>query len=349
MREEIDVACRGTVGVVFSAFTAALLLTGFARKIPVAPGPSGYHILKTIPVGGTEGWDYLTMDSASRRLYIGRSDHIQVVDVEHGTVVGNVAGLRGTHGMALALDLGRGFTTDGGANTVTIVDLKTLKKIGTVKAGKDPDSFAYDDVTKRVFIMNSAGNDATAINASDGTIAGTIALGGQPEFVVADGRGKIFINITDKDQIVEVEGRTLKILHRWPIAPCDLPSGLAMDQKNRRLFAACDNQMMAILNADTGKIVATPTIDQDPDAAAFDPETQFAFSSNGGSGTLTIIHEDSPDNFSVVDNVPTQSGARTMAVDTKTHNVLLVTAKRGHGSTASAVVPNTFVVLVVGK
>ena len=230
-------ACRGTVAVVFSTLTAALLLTGFARNIPVAPDPSGYHILKTIPVGGTEGWDYLTMDSAARRLYIGRGDHIDVVDVDRGTVVGKVTDLRGAHGMALALDLGRGFTTDGAANTVTIVDLRTLKKIGTVNARKDPDSFAYDDVTKRVFIMNSAGNDATAINASDGTIAGTIALGGQPEFAVADGRGKIFVNITDKDQIVEFDGRTLKILHRWPIAPCDLPSGLAMDQKNRRLFS----------------------------------------------------------------------------------------------------------------
>jgi len=273
-------ACRGTVAVVFSTLTAALLLTGFARNIPVAPDPSGYHILKTIPVGGTEGWDYLTMDSAARRLYIGRGDHIDVVDVDRGTVVGKVTDLRGAHGMALALDLGRGFTTDGAANTVTIVDLRTLKKIGTVNARKDPDSFAYDDVTKRVFIMNSAGNDATAINASDGTIAGTIALGGQPEFAVADGRGKIFVNITDKDQIVEFDGRTLKI---------------------------------------------TPSV--------ADRSLRFAFRTSDGSE----------------ESAPLQSGARTMAVDTKTHNVLLVTAKRGHGSTASTVVPNTFVVLVVGK
>ena len=284
-----------------------------------------------------------------RRLYVGRGDHIDVVGVDAGAIVGKIGGLSGTHGMLLAPDLGRGFTTDGEANTSTIIDLKTLKKIGTVKTGKDPDSFVYDDVTTRVFIMNSASNDATTINAADGTVAGRIALDGQPEFAVTDGKGKIFVNITDKNQIVEFDGRTLQVLHRWSLAPGESPSGLSMDRKNRRLFSVCDNQKMVIMDADTGKVIATPAVGAGTDASVFDPDTGNAFASAGGSGTLTVIHEDSPDRFRVVDNVPTQPGARTMALDTKTHNILLVTGKRGHGATYRQIKPDTFVVLVVGK
>lgn len=323
-----------------------LVLTGFTQN---TPAQSGYHLLKTIPVGGTEGWDYVTMDGDTRRLYIGRDDHIDVVDVDTGIVVDKISGLSHTHGMVLAPDLGRGFTSDGESNSSTIVDLKTLKKVGTVKTGKDPDSFVYDDVTKRVFIMNSAGNDATAINAADGSVAGTIALNGQPEAAVADGKGKIFVNITDKDQVVEFDARTLTILHRWPLAPGQGPSGLAIDRKNRRLFSVCDNLMMVVMDADTGKVIATPAVGAGTDASLFDPDTGNAFASAGGSATLTVIHEDSADQFRVVDNISTQSGARTMTLDTKTHNVLLVTARHGHGATHSLVLPNTFVVLVVGR
>lgn len=330
----------------FLVLAVSLVLAGFAQN---APTRSGYHLLKTIPVGGTEGWDYVTMDSDARRLYIGRDDHIDVVDVDSGTVVGRITGLSHTHGMVPVPNLGRGFTSDGDSNTSTIVDLKTLTKIGSVNTGKDPDSFVYDDVTKRVLIMNSAGNDATAIDAADGTVAGTIALDGQPEAAVADGRGKIFVNITDKDQIVEFDARTLAILHRWPLAPGEGPSGLAIDRKNRRLFSVCDNQLMVIMDADTGKVIATPAVGAGTDASLFDPDTGNAFASAGGSATLTVIHEDSPGEFRVVDNVTTQSGARTMTLDTKTHNVLLVTARHGHGATHSLVLPNTFVVLVVGK
>ena len=323
-----------------------LVLTGITQN---TPAQSGYHLVKTIPVGGTEGWDYVTMDSDARRLYIGRDDHIDVVDVDTGIVVDKISGLSHTHGMVLAPDLGRGFTSDGESNSSTIVDLKTLKKIGTVKTGKDPDSFVYDDVTKRVFIMNSAGNDATAINAADGSVAGTIALNGQPEAAVADGKGKIFVNITDKDQIVEFDAHTLEILHRWPLAPGEGPSGLGIDRKNRRLFSVCDNLMMVVMDADTGKVIATPAVGAGTDASLFDPGTGNAFASAGGSATLTVIHEDSPDQFRVVDNISTQSGARTMTLDTKTHSVLLVTARHGHGATHSLVLPNTFVVLVVGR
>jgi DNA-binding beta-propeller fold protein YncE len=326
-----------------------LVVAGVAQSPPTQSGPSGYHLLKTISVGGTEGWDYVTMDSDARRLYIGRDDHIDVIDVDAGTVLGKIADLSHTHGLVLAPDLGRGFTSDGEANTSTIVDLKSLKKIGAVKTGKDPDSFVYDEVTRRVFIMNSAGSDVTAIDAAAGTVAGTVSLDGQPEFGVADGKGKIFVNITDKDQIVEFDARTLQILHRWPLSPGEGPSGLAIDRKNRRLFSVCDNQLMVVMDADTGKVIATPGVGAGTDASLFDPDTGNAFASAGGSATLTVIHEDSPQQFRVVDNVSTQSGARTMALDTKTHSVFLVTARHGHGATHSLVLPNTFVVLVVGK
>jgi DNA-binding beta-propeller fold protein YncE len=336
------------LGAALLSLVSVTCFGAFAQSTP-PPTPSGYHLLKTIPVGGTEGWDYVTMDSDARRLYIGRDDHIDVVDVDAGTVVGKIGGLSHTHGIVLVPDLGRGFTSDGEADTSTIVDLKTLRKIGTAKTGKDPDSFVYDDVTKRVFIMNSAGGDVTAINAADGTVAGTVAPDGQPEAAVADGRGKIFVNITDKNQIVEFDGKTLQVLHRFSLAPCEGPSGLAMDRKNRRLFSVCDNLMMAVMDANTGKVIATPAVGAGTDASLFDPDTGNAFASAGGSATLTIIHEDSPDQFRVIDNVATQSGARTMALDAKTHNVVLVTARHGHGSTHALILPNTFVVLLVGK
>ncbi len=197
--------------------------------------------------------------------------------------------------------------------------------------------------------MNSAGASATAINAANGTVAGTVTLNGQPEFVVADGKGKLYINITDKNEISEVDAESLKVLHSWSLAPGEGPSGISMDRKNRRLFLACDNQKMIVMNADTGKVVAALPTGAGTDASLFDADTMNAFASAGGSGTLTVIHEDSPDKYRVLEDVPTQSGARTMALDTKTHNVLLATARHGHGSTHLDVLPNTFVVLVVGK
>lgn len=346
MRERNMAVARG----VSLAFAVVLLVAGFPLAGSAATaGSSGYHILKTIPVGGTEGWDYVTVDSDARRVYISRGNHIDVVDVDAGNLVGKITGFASTSGLLPVPELGRGFAMNGDAGSAFIIDLKSLNKIGTIKTGKDPDSFAYDPVTKRVFIMNSASADATAVNAADGTVAGTIALGGQPEFVVADGKGRIYVNITDKDQIAEVDAQTLKVLHRWPLAPGVGPSGLSMDRQNRRLFSACDNQKMVVMNADTGKVIAALPTGAGTDASLFDPATGNAFASAGGSGTLTVIHEDSPDKFTVLEDVNTQAGARTMTLDTKTHNVLLITARHGHGSTHLDVLPNTFVVLVVGK
>jgi DNA-binding beta-propeller fold protein YncE len=336
-------------GVALGVAFSVLLLAGFARALSATPDASGYHIIKKITIGGTEGWDYITMDSDARLAYIGREDHVEVVNVDSGTVVGKVPGLKGTSGLLPVPEFGRGYAMNGDAGNVVIVDLKTLAEIGTVKAGKDPDSFTFEPVTKRVVVMNSSSANATAINAKDGTVAGTVALEGQPEAAVSDGKGKVYVNITDKDQIAEVDAQTLKVTHRWPLVQGTGPSGLAIDRRNRRLFSACDNQRMVIMDADTGKVIAALRTGAGTDGAGFDPETGNAFASAGGAGTLTIIHEDSPDKFRVLEEIDTQSGARTMTVDPKTHNVLVVTARHGHGATHDLVLADTFVVLVVGK
>lgn len=337
--------------VAFWGVLAALLVMASGRAVPASPGPSGYHVLKTIPLPGTQAFDYLSMDSDARHLYVSRQGHVDVVDVDSGTLVGNISDLKGVHGIALAPDLGRGFTTNGGDQSSTIVDLKTLQKIGTVKTvGKNPDSMAYDSFTKRVFIMDAASDGVTVIDAVSGTVAGSIDLAGTPEFVVSDGKGKVYINITDKGHIAEIDARTLKVLHRWPLAPGYNPSGLAMDREHRRLFSTCE-RMVVVMNADTGKVVVTIPTGNGTDAAGFDPGAQLAFAS-AGEGLLTVIHEDSPNKFSLLEQVPTRYLARTLAVDLKTHNVYQVTVKRlpgGVSGGAGPVVPGSFVVIVVGQ
>lgn len=326
-----------------------LLLASFAMACPPPSSSAGYRVLKTYHLGGTQGWDYIRIDSARGHLFIGRGSYMDVVDVNTGKVVAKLTGMPGVHGITLARNLDRGFTVNGENDTSTILDLKTLKKIGTVPTGKDPDGNTYDPATKRVFIMNSAGDTATVIDAVTGKVVGTVALGGQPEFPVSDGKGHIFINITDKSQMLEVNARTLKPMHRWSLAPCEYPSGLSMDRENHLLFSVCSNNKMVVMNANTGKVIAALPVGADPDGSIFDPATQNAFSSNGGCGNLTIVHEFSPGKFRVVQNVVTQTGARTMALDRKTHDIFLITAMHGHGHTARSVIPGSFVVIVVGR
>jgi DNA-binding beta-propeller fold protein YncE len=335
----------------FLGFATALLLGGFAWAQGERPGPSGYHVVKTIVVGGPERYNRLTIDSDARRLYITRENFIQAMNVDSGLIVGTIPDLKGVHSFVLAPALGRGFTTNGGDDTSTMVDLKTLQKIGTAKTGKNPDAAVYDNVTKRVFIMNVGSNDATAVDAASGAVAGTIALGGQPQSPTVDGKGRVFVNIADEGQIVEIDARELTVIHRWPLAPCERPSGLSMDQKNRRLFAVCDDMIMAVMDADSGKVIAIPRIGYGPYVSGFDPDTQLVFSSNG-AGTLTVIHEDSPNQFTVLDNVRTDWLARHMAFDQKTKNIYLVSGRNVHGNSRPELqqVPETaFRVLVVGK
>lgn len=318
--------------------------------------PNGYHVIKEIKIGGEGGWDYVTMDSATRRLYVSHGTHTVVVDVDAGTVVGDIPDTQGVHGIALAPGLNRGFTSNGRANTVTIFDLKTLKAIGTVKTGENPDAIAYEPVSGRVFTFNGRSKDSTVINARTGAVEGTIPLGGKPEFSAPDGKGRIYVNIEDTSEIAEVDAKNLSVVKRYSLAPCDGPSGLAMDTKARRIFSVCGNKMMAVSDPDAGKVIATPEIGQGPDGAGFDPGRDLAFSSNGRDGTLTVVRE-AHGKFEVVENAPTQRGARTMAVDTKTHDVLLPTADFGPALPATAasprprpaMVPDTFRVIVVGQ
>ncbi len=314
-----------------------------------------YHVSKTYHLGGEGSWDYLTFDSAHHRLFITRATHVMVVDPDSGRQVGDIPDTPGVHGVALAPEFGRGFTSNGQSDTVSIFDLNSLKVSGTVKVGKDPDAIVYDPASRRVFTFNGESNDATAIDAAKGTVVGTVALEGNPEFAAADGHGRMYVNIFDKDQLLAFDTTKLAVLSRWPLAPCQHPSALAMDTAHRRLFVGCRNEVLAVVNADTGVVIKTLPIGPRVDSNRFDPATQLAFSSNGGDGTLTVIHEESPDKYKVVANVPTAHGARTMDIDLATHTIYTVTAEfvpapvpnPSNPNPRPTMVPGTFELLVV--
>jgi DNA-binding beta-propeller fold protein YncE len=335
---------------------AAIVFFFFSALSLAFAGDSGYHQIAKYDVGGEGGWDYLTVDESAHRLYISRGTHVMVLDTNSGKVVGDIPDTPGVHGIAIARDLDRGFTSNGRDNSVTIFDLKTLQSVKKVKAGTNPDAIIYDPHSHRVFAFNGRSNDASVFEGKEGKEVGTVALGGKPEFAVSDGKGTIFVNVEDKSEIVAFDAKTLTVKSHWPLAGCEEPSGLAIDLKTRRLFSGCGNQKMAVTNADTGAVVTLLPIGKGVDANAFDPETKYAFSSNG-DGTLTVVHEDSPDKFTVVENVATKPRARTMALDSKSHKVYLVTADFGPAPAPTAdqprprppMVPNTFTVLVFGK
>jgi DNA-binding beta-propeller fold protein YncE len=318
--------------------------------------PAGYHVVKKVNLGGEGFWDYLTADPGAHRLYISRGDHVVVVDTRTDKPVGEIPA-HGVHGIALDRRGARGFISNGRSGTVTIFDRRTLKVISEVNVnGKNPDCIIFDPVTRRAFTFNGGSDSASAISAA-GKLDGTIDLNGRPEYAQPDGRGHIFNNLEDKSQLLEIDARSLSIMHRWDLAPCESPSGMAMDSAHHRVFIGCHNKMMAIVNADTGKVVATVPIGEGVDANRFDPGTQLAFSSNGRSGTLTVVHEDSPDKYTELGNVSTQMGARTMALDRRTHTVYLVTAEFGprpaptpeHPHPYPSVVPGSFTLIVVGR
>ena len=328
------------------------LLAAPTFAAPPAAPPS-YHLLKSVTLGGEGGWDYLTVDPDARRLYISRGSHVMVVSADTYKVVGDIPNTQGVHGIALAPGLGRGFTSNGQANTVTIFDLKTLKVLGSAPTGDRPDAILYEPATRRVFTFNGGGNSATAIDAVSGKVLKTIPLGGRPEFAATDGKGMVYDNIEDKNEMVAIDAKTLALTHHYSLAPLESPSGLSIDPKSRRLFAVCDGDKMAVVNADTGAVVASPKIGGGPDAAGFDPSARLAFSSNGEDGTLSVIREDTPDSYTPAQTVPTQAGARTMALDTKTRRVFLVTAKPlpatpGAPPWRRSYLPGTFTLLVFG-
>jgi len=339
-----------------SKWWISILSLSLAAVAVAAAGP-GYHVIKTYKVGGEGGWDYLTVDASTRRFYISRGTHVIVLDADSGKNVGDIPDTPGVHGIALAPELGKGFVSNGREGTVTVFDLSTLAPSGSkIKVGENPDAILYEPATKRVFTFNGRSQDSTAIDAASGKVLGTIKLDGKPEFAASDAKGEVFVNIEDKSELTVIDPNKLEVKTKWPLAPCTEPSGLALDRKNRRLFVGCDNKMMAVVDADSGKVLATPAIGEGVDATAYDDETGLAFASCG-EGVLTVVREDSPQKFSVVENVKTEPGARTMALDTKTHKVFTVTAKFGPPPAATAdnphprrtILPDTFEVLVLSK
>ena len=292
----------------------------------------------------------------AHRLYVSHATKVVVIDTTTDKVIGEIPNTNGVHGIAIAEKFGRGFTSNGRNNTVTIFDLKTLKTIGTAKTDKNPDIIIFDPATNRVFAFNGGSNNATVIDAADGKVAGTVELGGKPEFAVSNGKGTVYVNIEDKSQVVAIDSKKLTVTSRWPIAPGEEPTGLAIDPKTERLFIVCSNKKMIVMDAAKGKVIADLPTGTGTDGAEFDPGTKFAFSSNG-EGTLTVVHEDSKDKFSVAESDTTQPRARTMAVDTKTHKVYLPTAQFGpvpaptkeQPRPRAPMIPNTFVILVYGR
>jgi DNA-binding beta-propeller fold protein YncE len=329
--------------------TVALIAT-------VAFAAEGYKILTKYKIGGTGGWDYMAVDSANRRIYASHDTAVEVLDADSGKVVGRIEQLRRVHGIAIAPDLNKGFITNGGSNSVTVFDLKTLAKTGEPAAGKNPDAICYEPKTKRVFAINHSGTDATSFDAKTMEIVKTIPTGAGGEFCAVDGAGKVYVNLEGSSEILEIDAAKSEVTRRASVAPCDGPSGLSIDVKGKKLFPVCGNKMMAVVDITSFTVIATPAIGPGTDGGGFDPGTGLAFSANGGDGTLTIVK---PVNgkYEAVENVPTERGARTMAVDEKTHKVYLLAAEYGPAPEAKEgqkkgrppVLPDSFHVLVVGK
>jgi DNA-binding beta-propeller fold protein YncE len=333
------------------------LFAAVVGSIAVASSAGHYHLLKKVPVPyDTTAWDYCSVDSVNRRVYAAHGTQVEVMDADSGTLVGKIENTPNVHGVAIANELGRGFTSNGISSTSTIFDLKTLKILGEVKlSGEGPDAIVYDPATQRVFTFNKRNNlNSTAIDAKEGKVVGTIELPGTPEFPTADGKGNIFVGLVDKNVVLQIDSRKLTTGASWPLGSCERPGSMAIDRKNDRLFVGCANKVMVIVDSTNGRIVTTLPIGEAKDAAAYDPGTHLAFSSNG-EGTLTVIHQESPDKYTV-ETVKTEFGARTMGVDLKTHKLFLPLADRGPAPAATAenprprgdIIPGTFRILIFG-
>ena len=340
-----------------SVAAAFVLATGAVAASAHAQGTRGYHVAQQYTLGGDGGWDYLAFDGEGKRLFITRSDRVTVVEPSSGRVLGEIAGLKRGHGVALAYPTGHGFVTSGADSTVTMFDLKTLAPLKRIHAAVDDDAVLYDPASKRVFTFNGDAESATAIDPITGEKIRDIPLGGKPEFGVTDGEGRVFVNIADKGEIAQLDPTQLTVVKRWSIAPCEDPSGLAFDGKHERLFSVCGNRVMAVSDAHAGKLVTTVPIGSGVDAAGYDAGTGDVFASNG-EGTLTVIHEDSPDRYHVVETVPTMTGARTMTLDPAAHRVYTASAKFGAAPAAATadnprrrppMVPGSFTLLVLQR
>ena len=342
--------------------TACILMALSPAPARSADASEDYKVLKKVKLGGEGGWDYLSVDPDAKRLYISRADRVMVVDTDSDKLVGTVPNTAGVHILVPVPEQHKGFTSNGQSSTSTVVDLATLKPLQTIKVGNRPDAAIFDPASGRVFTFNAGSKDATAIDAAAGKVVGSVPLGGKPEFAAADGKGTVYVNLEDKNEVLAFDSKALKVKSTWPTSPGEEPGGLAMDRDSRRLFVSCGNKKMVVLDADSGKVVATLAIGAGTDAAGFDPGTHTAFSSNR-DGTLTIVKEESPDKFEVAQNLKTEPGARTMTVDPVTHRIYLVTAKvkpapanrepgeggQKKGRRRPNFEPGSFTLIVVGK
>jgi len=316
--------------------------------------PPAYKIANKIKVGGGARWDYAYVDAANHRLYVSHGTQTEVIDTASDKLVGTIPGTNGVHGVAIAGDLGRGYTSDGGDNDVTVFDLKTLKVLSKVKTGQNPDAIIYEPVSHRIFTFNGRSADSTAIDANTGAVvAASIPVGGKPEFAQIDGKGHIYANIEDKNEIIEVDAKNALVAKRYSIAPCDSPSGLAIDPKGR-LYSVCENKLMIVSDPATGKVLATAAIGGGTDGVAFDDG--YAFSANGADGTVTMVGETSPGKFEPVATIPTQRSARTIASDQRAHKLYLPTAELGPPAEGKdgkkgrpQPLPDTFTIMVLGR
>lgn len=330
----------------------SLLVLFVLSSTTYAQSKSGYHLSKRILVGGERGWDCLTYDVATHRLYVSHSDRVVVVDADSAKIIGEVSKTEGVHGIALANSYNRGFASDGRTGLVSEFDLKTLQVVKEIPVGKRPDAILYDGLTHCVFVCNGESQDISVIDVKQEKVIGTIPVGGVPEYAVTDKKGRVFVNIEDKSEVVAIDVRKLKEIARWPLAPGEERTGLAIDLVNHRLFSVCHNKLMIVMDTDSGKVLTSLPIGSGVDGCAFDPEMGYIFSSNG-DGTLTIIKEESPSIFSVVENVTTQRGARTITLDPDTHTLYLPTAEFGPAPEPTAenprprpsIIPDTFVIL----
>ncbi|HKQ06206.1 MAG TPA: YncE family protein [Blastocatellia bacterium] len=342
-------------GTALRCVTLVLLLA--AAPALLAQSSSVYHVTRTYTLGGDGGWDYVIPDPPNHRLFIGRQNRVMVVDENDGKLLGEVTGINGAHGVALAEHTGHGFATSGNDASVVMFDLKTFKVLGRIPAAEDADAIIYDPVSDRIFTFNGDAHSSTVIEPGAGKLITNIDLGGKPEYGLSAGDGKVYVNIVDKGEVVEIDARKLNVTRRWSVAPAKQPVAMAIDTKHHRLFSGCRSGVMAVSDYEAGKVVATAPIGAGVDGAGYDPATGDAFASNY-DGTLTAIHQDGPDKYHVVENVQTAQGGRNMGLDPLAHRVFVVSAKFGPVPTETTaanprrrppMIPGSFMVMVVER
>ena len=339
------------------AIFALLFAFSVSAVVMATPAVGAYRLLQTIPVAGDDGWDHPTVESAARRLYVTHGTHVAVIDIDSGKIVGKIEDTPGVHFTVIDPESNRGFISNGGAARLTIFNATTLTTIGQVKTtGENPGPTVFDPATKRIFTFNLNSNNATVVDAKEGKVVGAFDLGGKPELAGTDAKGSVFINLVQKNVVLQIDSRTMTVGHTWPVAPCEGPRTLAVDQKNGRLFIGCANRRMAILDSNNGRFIGSVPIGAGPDDSAYDPETGLIYISNG-DGTVSIIKQESPDSYSVAETVKTAPGARNMALDPKTKKIFLPLFDRGPPPPPTDAAPNprgsvisgTFRVLVFGR